>query len=129
MLGHSLRKGNQGRRGRGEGRGRRRRRGKEKRICASSTCECYYFCIAILTFIFSKAQVTDASYQVASFGKSTGVSNLRKHLIKDHLEDWVKACAELKIPITAASALQHIRELQGLESDETDHPASQRRHL
>ena len=40
-------------------------------------------------------------------------SNLRKHLMKEHLEDWVKACSEKKIDITAAAALKHINEIQG----------------
>jgi hypothetical protein len=51
------------------------------------------------------------------------VSNLRKHLYNQHLEDWVKDCARQKIPITSELALSHITEkLPGLETGELDRP-------
>ena len=75
-----------------------------------------------LKLAFSSAQANEPNHEVAQFGSGTGVSNLRKHLMKEHLEDWVKACSEKKIDITAAAALKHINEFQGKESEERDRP-------
>ena len=63
------------------------------------------------------AHAIDAAYQVSSFGTTTGTSNLRKHLFTDHLEQWVTACDQLKIPITAKAALLEVRKFRNAPAD------------
>jgi hypothetical protein len=36
---------------------------------------------------------------VSSFGENTGITNIRDHLAKYHIADWVKACDEMGITI------------------------------
>jgi hypothetical protein len=44
------------------------------------------------------------------------------HLLKVHLEEWTKSCADMGITITAATALKSIKKLQGQEMEEGEHP-------
>lgn len=48
-------------------------------------------------------------HKISTFGRSTGISVLRKHLSKNHIEQWVTTCDNLKIPITAKSAEEAVR--------------------
>jgi hypothetical protein len=80
---------------------------------------CKTHLIAYISLPPSKAQETDPNHQVATFGSSTGISNLRLHLVNIHLEEWTKSCADMGIPITAAIALN---KLQGNETEITEHP-------
>jgi hypothetical protein len=111
--------GEKGRRGRGKG--EREEMVNVGQFCmwVSTICKFHYKC---LHFLLSTAQEKNQDHHVASFGSGTGISNLRKHLIKDHLQAWTKACSDMGIEITACSALQHIRRLEGLEDAEDDHP-------
>ena len=57
---------------------------------------------------------------MATFKGNTGISNLRKHLYLHHLDDWVKSCADLKIPITAKAAVEAIEKSGGIVSGEAE---------
>ena len=70
----------------------------------------------------STAQEADQSHPVASFGSSTGVSNLRKHLVNIHMDEWIHLSAEKGITITATAALQAIKKHQGQETEDSEHP-------
>jgi len=48
-------------------------------------------------------------HTVYAFSLETGTSTLRHHLFSHHLALWVEACDRFKIPITASSALPHVR--------------------
>ncbi len=48
---------------------------------------------------------TDPKHIVADYSKNTGTDGPRKHLISDHLEEWVDGCDQLGITITAQAAL------------------------
>ena len=92
---------------------------------ASSACKYYHVFENLLlsywlTLAISDAQKVDESLDVATFGRSTGTSNLRKHLITKHLDVWAKACAGQQIPMTTA-ALQAIAGIQGQEIGEDAH--------
>lgn len=54
---------------------------------------------------------------MAKFRANTGVSNLRKHLYKQHLQEWTKGCEALGIQITAKAAVEVIGESQGLTTE------------
>ena len=120
MCGNSLRKG-KGRRGEGEGEGGKRGDGQCLPVLHVSIKIGKFHC-KCLHFLLSTAQEENQDHHVASFGSGTGVSNLRKHLIKDHLQAWTKACSDMGIEITAPSALEHIRKLEGIEDAKDDHP-------
>jgi hypothetical protein len=45
---------------------------------------------------------------VASYGKKSGTGVMRKHLFSRHRNEWVKACDDLKIKITAKDAQKHV---------------------
>jgi len=42
------------------------------------------------------------------------VSNVRKHLVNFHLEEWAHACQSLKIPIHGADAKLAIRKFKNM---------------
>lgn len=60
-------------------------------------------------FIFRRIHGVNSKHRIATFGLATSTSSLRKHLFSEHIEEWSKACDELKIEITAAVALEAIR--------------------
>lgn len=37
---------------------------------------------------------------------------MRKHLFTDHIENWITLCEKLNIPITAAAAVEAIRQFR-----------------
>jgi hypothetical protein len=51
---------------------------------------------------------------------------LRKHLVNDHIEQWVSACDDLKIPITAKAALPAVRKFRNEPADEPTSLESER---
>ena len=54
-----------------------------------------------------------------------GTSNLRKHLYNDHLEQWVTACDDLEIEITAQAAIPFVKKFRQEPADtplESEHP-------
>jgi hypothetical protein len=61
---------------------------------------------------YRKVHSTDPSHHVSDFGLTTSTSNLRKHLFTDHIQEWVTSCEDLKIPITAAAAVEAIRKFR-----------------
>ena len=64
-------------------------------------------------------------HKISTFGRSTSISVLRKHLLKNHIEQWVTICDNLKIPITAKSAegpLRIFRKEPDPTSLETERP-------
>ena len=36
---------------------------------------------------------------------------MRKHLFSEHIDDWVTACDDLKIPITATTAMEAVQKI------------------
>jgi hypothetical protein len=54
----------------------------------------------------------NSTHTVASFGLTTSTSNLRKHLYSEHVEEWVAACDDLKIKITARAALPVVQKFR-----------------
>ena len=55
-----------------------------------------------------QAHAVDSSHHILNFELGTGSSNLRNHLITNHLEEWVSSCDDLNIEISACSALPAI---------------------
>ena len=49
------------------------------------------------------------THTISTFSRTTGTSNLRKHLYNDHLEQWVTSCDDLKIEITAKAAIPLVK--------------------
>ena len=63
-----------------------------------------------LFFLYRQLKESNPDHKVSTFGLTTSVSVLRKHLYnKNHIEKWVTTCDELKIPITAKSAEEPVR--------------------
>ncbi|KAF8331545.1 hypothetical protein F5887DRAFT_893710, partial [Amanita rubescens] len=54
----------------------------------------------------------DPNHEVAVYASSTGVSNLRKHLMREHTQDWEKGCEEMGIKITAGAALEYLNKIE-----------------
>jgi hypothetical protein len=54
----------------------------------------------------------DPSHHVTDFSSTTSTSNLRKHLFTDHIEKWIASCEKLNISVTAAAALEAIRQFR-----------------
>ena len=63
----------------------------------------------MIWFISRKAHNADPSHSIITFSANTSTSILRRHLYSDHIEEWVNACDLLKIPITAAPAVEAVR--------------------
>jgi hypothetical protein len=64
----------------------------------------------LITYLFYRQlKESDPDNKVSTFKHSTSVSILRKHLYKNHIEQWVTTCDKLKIPITAKSAEEPVR--------------------
>lgn len=59
-----------------------------------------------------KLHDADSSYEITAFELATASGNLRKHLISDHIADWVAACDKDKISITAKGALSAVRKFR-----------------
>jgi hypothetical protein len=62
---------------------------------------------------------------VSSFGENTGITNIRDHLAKYHITDWVKACDEMGITIggsKAQIAVRKFRKLPGPTDLEAERP-------
>ena len=58
--------------------------------------------------VYRQAHNTNPSHHISDFGLTTSTSGLWKHLFTDHIEDWVASCDDLKIPITAAAAVEAV---------------------
>ena len=58
---------------------------------------------------YRQLKESTSDHKITTFGRSTSVSILRKHLYKNHIEQWVTTCDDLKIPITAKSAEEPVR--------------------
>jgi len=71
---------------------------------------CQFFFIAMQRFdlVYRQAHKTNPSHHISDFGLTTSTSGLWKHLFMDHIEDWVASCDDLKIPITAAAAVEAV---------------------
>lgn len=54
------------------------------------------------------------------FQTKTGITNLRNHLTKCHLEAWVRACSAEGIKMSDAS-LEIIKEFQGHDNEDLTH--------
>jgi hypothetical protein len=89
----------------------------------SFACEFINLIQGTSTFIhfYRKAQETNPGHLLTQFKNNTGVSNLRKHLYMQHLEEWVGLCRDLGIPITAKAALEAIEDAHGVEREEPEH--------
>jgi hypothetical protein len=74
--------------------------------------------------IFSKRLnffTSDSSKQkVHTYGKSTSISILRKHLYIHHLMEWVAECKKLNLTIKAKDALEAIAAFQGTQAEPQD---------
>lgn len=81
-------------------------------VCYASMPIFYHrFVINCLLLILFCRQLKESipDHNISTFGRSTGISVLRKHLLKNHIEQWVTICDNLKIPITAKSAEEAVR--------------------
>jgi hypothetical protein len=67
-----------------------------------------------LLFFLRQQHETNPKHTPASFGTGTGVSNIRRHLYKHHIGEWVKGCEELKITIQGADAKLAVRKFKHL---------------
>ena len=87
-----------------------------KKVFANFACEhaISYLWKLITSICFRKIKETDNDYTIAKFKGNTGVSNLRKHLYLQHLDEWVKSCADLNILITAKAAVEAIEKSGGI---------------
>ena len=67
---------------------------------------------------------TDPSHHVSDFGTNTSTSNLRKHLFTSHIKEWVTACENLNLSITAAAkeAIRKFRKEPATTSLESERP-------
>jgi len=72
-------------------------------------------------FSLSTVQAHDKEHTIATFQTGTGISNLRKHLVKNHLQAWIKACSDNGITMSDAS-LEGIKGLHGDEIEGEEHP-------
>jgi hypothetical protein len=63
-------------------------------------------------------------HEISTFSHSTSVTILRKHLYKNHIEQWVTTCDSLKIPITAKSAEEPVRIFRKVPAPTLDCPKS-----
>jgi hypothetical protein len=93
-----------------------------KKVFASFACEhaVSYLWKLIASICFRKIKKTDNDYTVARFKGNTGISNLRKHLYLQHLDEWVKSCADLNISITAKAAVEAIEKSGGIVLGEAE---------
>lgn len=66
----------------------------------------------LIYFIFRKAHNVNPSHRVAIFGIGTGISVLRKHLFSNHIDEWVTACDQAQIKITASAAAEAVRQFR-----------------
>jgi hypothetical protein len=74
--------------------------------------------------IFRKEHAANPKHSVSQWANGTGITNIRKHLFKHHIADWVKACDDKKIEIRGSAALSAVRRFRNLpDSDlEANHP-------
>ena len=56
---------------------------------------------------------------VHSFGLNTGTTTLRRHLVSEHIGDWVTSCDKLGIKITAEMVTNEVTNFQG-ESEQSE---------
>jgi hypothetical protein len=72
------------------------------------------FLIAMRIFDLNYRQIhsTDPSHHVSDFAIKTSTSNLRKHLFTSHIGEWITACENLNLSITAAAAIEAIRKFR-----------------
>ena len=45
---------------------------------------------------------------IHSFGLNTGTTTLRRHLVSEHIGDWVTSCDKLGIEITAETVAKEV---------------------
>lgn len=78
-----------------------------------------------LTYYSRQAHSIDSAHHVSTFSPNTSTSTLRKHLINDHIEEWISSCEDLGIEITAAAAQAAIRRFRNQPAEtplETNRP-------
>jgi hypothetical protein len=83
------------------------------------------FSFNYLFFNFRKERLANSEHHITTFGSSTGLSNVRRHLFNNHIADWVKACEDQKIQIRGADAkraVQRFRNLPEATQLEADRP-------
>jgi len=67
-------------------------------------CNILLFAYFVVHLFFRKEHEANHKHDVVSFSGVTGISNVHRHLFKHHIDDWVKACDDLKIPIHGVDA-------------------------
>jgi len=72
------------------------------------------------SFYLSEANAKDKEHQIVTFQSGTGITNLRNHLTKFHLQAWTKACSDGGIKMCDAS-LETIKKFQGHDNEEVEH--------
>ena len=63
--------------------------------------------------------------RVHSFGLNTGTTTLRRHLVSEHIGDWVTLCDKLGIKITAETVTKEVANIQG-ESEQSECDANKK---
>ncbi len=72
------------------------------------------------SFSLSEVNAKDKEYHIVTFQSGTGITNLRNHLTKFHLQAWAKGCSEKGIKMSDAS-LEIIKKFQGHDNEEVVH--------
>ena len=57
---------------------------------------------------------------IHSFGLNTGTTTLRRHLVSEHIGDWVTSCDKLGIEITAEMVAKEVANFRG-ESEQPEY--------
>ena len=72
----------------------------------------FLFChIIIFSSRLSRARnAGDQSFKIQQYGATTGTSSLRRHLMNEHLADWVSGCDRMQVPIKAKEAQEVVKE-------------------
>jgi len=97
---------------------------EESTVCfASMYNSSFNFCCC--SFFSIKEHEASHKHDVVSFADHTSISNVRRHLFKHHIGDWVKACDDLQIKIygtNARLAVQRFKNLPPPTDMEADSP-------
>ena len=62
---------------------------------------------------------------IHSFGLNTGTTTLRRHLVLEHIGDWVTSCDKLGILITAETVAKEVKSFRG-ESEQSEFSAKKK---
>ena len=57
---------------------------------------------------------------IHSFGLNTGTTTLHRHLVSEHIGDWVTSCDKLGIEITAETVAKEVANFRG-ESEQPEY--------